>query len=257
MRDELKSIKKGFTWRDMFLALWHVATVKYASPEQFRKYFPDNIWSMKCGTKGKFDLFVAKGLLKKNEAGVYMATPKTIEFLRSELKIWQAEREAKEELAEWREEEIRYNPDIIQVAQGQGKRDTLYNSSVLLQAMRRDDFFTLFYHSFSDSKGSPWLTPDGILLLKKNGKTALVFLEIEKEKPLWREHIEGKKLKYEALAYDDWIWSDWWKSKCELLKIKHCPSQEFGFAVWCIGEIEQENWQGWQFKRDIAQEKSQ
>ena len=251
MRDELKSIKKGYTWRDMFFALWHVATVKYVTAGQLKKYYPDNLWRRKCGTEGKLDLFVSVGLLRRRDNGVYTATPKTIEFLRSELKIWKEERKAKNELAEWRDEELLYNPDIIELGTGEGKKDTLYNSDVLLQAMKRRDFLAVFYHTFSDSKGSPWLTPDGVMLLRRKNKLILIFLEIEKEKPLWRDHIEGKKWKYEKLAQEEWIWSHWWRNKCEQLKINHCGKEEFGFSVWCIGDIRQDDWHGWDFRSEI------
>ena len=251
MRDELRSIRKGYTWRDLFVLLWHVATVRYVIPSELKKHFPDALWRKKCGTAGKLDLFASVGLLNKSEIGVYRATQMTINFLESELRIREEELSTKGESQKWREEELRYNPDIISLGKGTGQRDTLSNTEVFLEAIQRRDFFALFYDCFSDKKGSPWLTPDGIMLMRRKGRLGLVFLEIEKKKPEWKDHLEEKRLKYEALAYREWLWSHWWKNKCRLLKIKQCDKEEFGFNVWCIGDITQDNWDGWQFKRSI------
>ena len=122
MRDELRSIRKGYTWRNLFTLLWHVATVRYVIPSQLKKHFPEALWRKKCGTTGKLDLFASVGLLDKSEFGVYRATQKTISFLESELRIREEELSTKGESPSWREEELRYNPDIISLGRGAGQR---------------------------------------------------------------------------------------------------------------------------------------
>lgn len=253
MRTELRTIKQGFNWRDIFFALWHVATVRYVTPKQLRTHFPKNSWRIKCGTEGKLSTFAKKGLLQKTATGVYTAKPKTVDFLRRELHLWKEDLVEKGDFKKdtWRDIERKYNPEIISLGRGEGQKDMLYNTDVFLSLLKQNDFFALFYPIFTNLQGRPFLIPDGAILLKKKNKARLIFLEVEKKKPDWQGHIQKKKTKYEIIAQDDKSWSSWWKSQCELFGIKYCNREEFGFSVWCIGEIQPENWLGWEFMKTV------
>jgi hypothetical protein len=176
-------------------------------------------------------ILVEKGYLTKSPEGVISLTPKAVTFL---------------------DEYSDYNTKIIKLAQGVGKRDSLYNSDVLLQVMKSPDFYALFYPVFYENKkdAQPFLIPDGAIVFKKGNQAKLVFLEIEREKPDWQSHLETKRLKYKAIAEKQESWSEWWKSECQNLKFKHCEMKDFGFTVWCIGGFHAD-WKGWEFTHEI------
>ena len=232
MKSELADIKKGATWQNIYDMLWHIATVRYASYKQIKEVFKDTVWCKKCITPKKLEILAEKGFLKKSDNRVLSVTPKAIEFLKAYSD---------------------YNTDIIKLPLGKGERDTTYNAEVLLRIMRLPEFFALFYSEFYENAGDnqPFLIPDGVLVLQKKGKAKLAFLEIERKKPDWEGHLSGKKWKYEKIAERPETWSHWWRGWCRLLNISHCPIEEFGFMVWCVGEFKAD-WPGWRFiKYDI------
>ena len=123
---------------------------------------------------------------------------------------------------------------------------------MLFQAVKLPDFYALFYPEFYENKtdSQPFLIPDGALVLKRDSQAKLVFLEIEKKKPDWEKHLEGKRWKYEKIAEREETCSIWWRHWCNLLKLNQCSFNEFGFVVLCIGELK-EDWHGWEFKKAI------
>lgn len=228
MKTELFELKQGATWQNIFDTLWHIATVRYVSLDQLKNAFFEQVWAKKCATPKKINILIEKGFLNISENGVLTASHKAVTFLR---------------------DYSSYNTDIIKLPLGKGERDTLYNTDVLLQAVKNPDFYALFYPDFYEDSHDqqPFLIPDGALILRKENKGRLIFLEIEREKPNWENYLKEKKWKYEAIAERQSTWSQWWLNWSRLLKLNHCPMDEFGFVVWCIGDFRAE-WRGWEFK---------
>ena len=229
MEADLKEIQDGATWQNIYDLLWHIATVRYASYNQLFEVNKHKVWRKKIGTKNKLNRLADKGYLKKNENLAFSVTPKAVALLKTYSD---------------------YNTDIIKLPLGKGERDTLYNAQVLLRIMCLPEFFAVFYSEFYEKPGDnqPFLIPDGVLVLQKKGKAKLVFLEIERKKPDWEGHLSGKKWKYEKIAERPETWTKWWRKWCRLLNISHCPIDEFGFTVWCIGDFTAD-WPGWRFSR--------
>lgn len=231
MKDELQEIKKGTTWEKIYDCLWVIATVRYTTYDQLKKYFPNETWRKHVATKKKLKLLTEKEFLRQSPDGVLMATRKTVRLL---------------------QDYSDKNYKILKIPKGQGQRDSLYNTDTLLQIMLLPSFHALFYPVFHESKkdDQPFLIPDGAIVFKKDNLARLVFLEIENSKPDWQGYLEQKRWKYMAIAAKKETWEEWWQEQCIKLDLKFCSLEEFGFSVWCIGEFE-ENWMGWEFKKMI------
>jgi len=233
LKAELADVKKGATWQNIYDTLWHIATVRYVTRDQLKKAFPNKVWRKKIATPKKIGILLKKHFLNQSENEALTLTAKGLKLLK---------------------EYSNYNTSILKLAQGKGEKDTLYNTDVFLQAFKLDDFYTLFYPEFYENKtdSQPFLIPDGAVVLKRDNLAKLIFLEIEREKPDWETHIQGKRWKYETIAEREETWSEWWKESCGLLKIKHCSIKDFGFVIWCIGKYRPENhWSGWYFNTKV------
>ena len=217
MKEELGDIKKGATWQNLYETLYHIATVRYSTPDLLRSAFPKAVWRRKCATPKKL----------KAMAGTITATNKTIGFL---------------------DRYTDYNTQIIKPAQGEGDKDTLHNAEIFLRLIQLADFYALFFPEFYEqpSDKHPWLIPDAALLLKTDQKAKLIFIEIERPKPEWEKHLWGKKQKYDRISQDIITWNEWWRNWCKLLTIDLCPMEQFGFTIWCIGGDDY-GWPGWRF----------
>lgn len=236
MKTELVDVKKGATWQNIYDTLWHIATVRYVTREQLKNAFPEKVWRKKCVTPKKLNILIEKQFLNQFENGALTLTAKGLKLLK---------------------EYSNYNSNIIRLPQGKGEKDTLYNTNVLLQAIQLPDFYALFYPEFYENKtdNQPFLVPDGALVLKREQKAKLIFLEIEREKPDWQNHLEDKKWKYEVLAEKKETWQVWWWNSCKKIKLMHCPINEFGFTVWCIGnKLLTHDWSGWEFDTRISEQ---
>lgn len=229
---ELTEIKKGATWQNVYDCLWVIGSVRYTTRLQLQSHFRKAVWRKKIATTKKIDILVEKKYLKKSPEEVISLTPKAVTFLN---------------------EYSNYNTKIIKIAQGAGKRDSLYNSDILFQVMKSPHFYALLYPVFYENKKDtqPFLIPDGAVVFKRGNQARLIFLEIEREKPDWQSHLEGKRWKYKAIAEREDTWSEWWKSECRKLKLQHCEMENFGFAVWCIGDFT-EDWPGWNFTQQVG-----
>ena len=227
MKEELRDIKKGATWQNLYETLYHIATVRYCTAELLKDAFPKAVWRRKCATPKKLKAMVESGYLRQSETGAIMITKKAINFL---------------------EKYSDHNIDIIKLAQGEGDKDTLYNAGIFLQLIQLPDFHALFFPEFYETPSDKhlWLIPDAALLLKKKQKAKLIFIEIEQPKPDWEKHLWGKKQKYDCLSSDKKTWSDWWQNWCKLLNINLCSMDNFGFLIWCIGGKDY-GWPGWRF----------
>lgn len=231
MKEELSEIKKGTTWERIYECLWVIATVRYVTYEQLKKYYPEEIWRKHVATKKKLNILVEKEFLRQSSDGVLMATRKAVSLLK---------------------EYSDKNYKIIKLPKGNGQRDSLYNTDVLLQILQLPDFHALFYPVFHESKkdDQPFLIPDGAVIFKKDHMARLVFLEIEKPKPDWLGYVEKKQWKYRVVAERQDTWAKWWQVQCERLGLNFCKIEEFGFIIWCIGEFDAD-WDGWEFKKKI------
>jgi hypothetical protein len=228
MKEELIGIQKGATWQNLYDTLWHIATVRYTSADRLKEALPKRVWRRKCATPKKLKALAESGYLNLSDTGVLTCTPKTLRLLK---------------------DHTHYNLDLIKLAQGSGEKDGPDNSVILLRLMQHEDFFALFYPEFrlTPKDDQPFLIPDGALVFKKDSKARLVFLEIERPKADWKNHLLKKKNKYELVAGDEKTWSEWWRHWCTALKLEICPLKEFGFTVWCIGSF-RADWPGWEFK---------
>lgn len=227
MQNELEEIKKGATWQNIYDCLWTIATVRYVTRQQLTKHFPDAVWQKKIATKNKLEALAQKEFLEQSPDGVLMVTRKAVRLLK---------------------DYSDKNYEIIKLPKGVGQRDSVYNADVLLRIIQMPDYYALFYPVFHESKkdDQPFLIPDGAVIFKKNNMAKLVFLEIENEKPEWRDYLEAKRRKYDVIAGRLETWSEWWSNQCQKLRIRQCIQTEFGFSVWCIGKFKTD-WAGWNF----------
>ncbi len=237
MKDELSELKKGATWQNVCDMLWHIGTVRYVTEAQLKKAFKKVTWCNKCVTPRKIAILSEKKYIALHENSAMSILAKGKEFLKTYSD---------------------FNTDLITIPKGTGGKDNLTNAEILLWIVQLPDFFALFYpdSDFYENPGDhqPFLIPDGALLFRRGDKAKLVFLEIENPKPNWLEHLESKKWKYSVIAKRKETWSVWWLKMCEKLQIRHCPMDEFGFGVWCIGDFKPDSeWPGWTFKKDVRE----
>jgi hypothetical protein len=233
VRDDLKGLKGGSarTWENFFDTLWTIATVRYVTCDQLKKAFPEATWRKKCATPKMLTGLADLGYLTRTEAGVFSATAKAIDLLK---------------------ECSKHNTEIIKPAGGKGEGDSLVKAEAFLDLIKQPEFFALFFPEFYESPrdAQPFLVPDGALVLRRDGKAKLAFLEIERPKSNWEDHLRGKKTKYEWIAGQEKTWAEWWAQWCQALKLEPCAREEFGFSILCIGGVSfaAENWKGWKFK---------
>jgi hypothetical protein len=239
LKAELEPIKGGAarTWKNFYDLFWVVATLRYVTQKQLAAGFPDEVWRKKCGTPKVIKALAEKGFLLVNQSGAITAKAKAVDCL-----------------SRFAEPEYpgKYNTQIIKLAGGSGDRDGIYNAEVLIKALKHPLFYALFYPDFyeRESDQQPFLIPDAALVLKKEDKAKLVFLEIESQKSAWERYLSEKRRKYEAIAKDYRTFDEWWRTWCGRLGFKLCPVEEFGFEVWCLGKF-RADWQGWQFKEEL------
>lgn len=231
MNSELQDLIKGRTWRNIYDLFWTIGILRYVSYGQLKSSFPDRVWRSKCATPKILQKLAEREFLNITDEWVLTITKKSLEFLANY---------------------SFYNTEILSLPSGTGSKESLYNTEVLLKLIQLPDFFAVFYPSFYEHPDDthPFLIPDGALVFKRNSLIKLIFLEIERKKPNWEEHIRGKRPKYETIASDYRTWDDWWRKWCSKLKLDVCPLEEFCFTVWCIGEFEA-NWEGWQFIENL------
>lgn len=232
MLDELEDIQKGVGWKRIYHCLWVIATVRYVTQQQLTDHFPEANWVKMVATKPKLGKLVNRGFLEQSPDGVISATRKAVRLLK---------------------DYSDKNYEIIKLPKGIGQRDSLYNTDVLLQIIQLPDFYALLYPVFRESPrdDQPFLIPDGAVIFKKDNMAKLVFLEIERPKPDWQNYLEEKRWKYNLIAGRMGTWSEWWKEQSKKMGLRQCENGEFGFLIWCIGEIKQDDWQGWEFKERV------
>jgi len=220
------AIGDGGSWQLMVDMLYHIRLLRYVTQTQIKIV---NSRYEKIATKKKLTALVQLGYLTMN-AGSYRATKKTTELLKA----------------------LGYNITLLQPEpEGNGGVDSIKKTDVFIQALRLPNFKALLFPQFP--KENPYVKPDALLVLvddKENPtKYQLNFLEIEAEKQDWDAHLEGKRINYERLGYDDQAYS-YWVAKSGQIGFRKPTREQFCFRVMCVGNIKKE-WRGWEFRKEI------
>lgn len=211
---ELADLIKGASYNQLFQLLYKAALLRYTAPEHLKRINP------KIGTVNKTARLNELGLMHTYPAGVSVITDKGLNLLK----------------------DVGYNTGhIVKKLQGDGSGDEPVISSVMLDVMGEEDFFTVFYPHFD------FLIPDACAVYKKDGKARLVFIEVERKKGNWEKYLLDKKEKYERIGADPDIYDKWWRRWSDILKLELCPVEEFCFSVRCYSEIKFD-WEGWEFR---------
>lgn len=74
------------------------------------------------------------------------------------------------------------------------------------------------------------LIPDALLVYREDGKYRLEFLEVELS-PKEKTYLSDKLKKYDALAKDQTLYTDWWQAHRERLGLPFCTLDQFCFGV--------------------------
>ncbi len=239
MRAELSPVKGGpaRTWKNYYDLFWTIATLRYVTPKQLAAGFKDEIWRRKCATLKQLKALADLGYLEISPTGMIKATAKSVKFL-----------------AQYAEPEYpgEYDVQRIKLPSGTGERDAEYNTDALIKIMKKPDFYAVFYPEFYERPGQAqaFLIPDAAVVWRKEHLAKLVFLEVERQKPAWKEYLLQKRRKYETVARDTRTYDEFWRHWAKVLRLELCPPEEFGFSVWCIGAFK-ENWPGWTFQEEL------
>jgi hypothetical protein len=234
VKGELEDIRGGSarTWQNFYDLFWTIGTVRYVTYKQLKKSFGNKVWCRKCVTPRIIESLAKKDYINITSENALTITSKTLNFL--------------ETYAEG------INTSIIKLPQGKGDKERIDNTDVLLKIIQLPDFYALFYPEFyrQPSDNQPFLVPDAALVLKREDKAKLIFLEIERPKGNWEDHLLNKKSKYETVARNLTTYNNWAFSNFQKLKIKLPDIDKFCFSILCIGDIRYD-WPGWEFKRMV------
>lgn len=206
---------KGRSYALIWRMLKDIRTLKYCTPKHLKTL--DKKYSQICA-KWKLQKLCELGYLKNTYNDVYIATDKILQVI-DEPKLLSAEPE------------------------GKGDSNELNNTDVFVKLMKRSDFLALLFPRFPKEKPRVW--PDGLLVIGEPKKYKLVFLEIEKPKTRWLEHLEKKRDNYNWLSGNIKVYS-YWKYYAPLLGLPVPEIDNFFFYIWCLGEFKAD-WKGWKF----------
>lgn len=219
-KEELKPLVKGSSFSQLFQGLYYFHLFKMSTQAQVRAVNFPGAW--KAVTKKKLQQLVNLNYLKSFENKerkelVFTSTNKNLQALK-----------------EWG-----FRGDLLpSSSEGQGAKESLYNTDVFVKAVRLPNFKALLFPHFE------YLIPDGVLVLAEEKGYQLNFLEIEASKSSWDQWLIRKKQNYKKLARDEKVFN-WWKKKAKLLNLP-ANKDTFKFQVLCIGNIEKD-WEGWVF----------
>ena len=198
------------SWELIWNLLYDIRLLKFVHHSQI-KLLPRK-YSKIC-SKEKMLKLVDLGYLRTYYDDVFVATDKAVDLLKFQGK------------------DIKLLPDKIV---GNGYVNEINNTEVFIQAMKLSDYFHLFFPRFPAD--NPYIIPDALLVLKKNGKYKLTFLEIEKGKPDWSDYLETKRENYLRLS-NDIISFNYWTKKCQLLGWAKPDLRSFKFNVMFICSV--------------------
>jgi hypothetical protein len=196
---DLEDIFSG-RWKEGFNLFYALAQLRYFTPDQAREL------NQKIGTGPKFQKLQERGYIADNTL-----TDKAFRVLRHrKFNLW----------------------EIQQRLRGSSEHG-FYISKVVLELMKRPDYFFVFYPTFKEPPDyqKEYLRPDFCLVLKDGSRGKLIFGEVEEPKPNWEAYLSEKMRKYEAIAKDQNLHALWWKTACVQKGLVFCDQSEFGFSV--------------------------
>lgn len=160
--------KGGATFQDAYEILYYTRLFKYVHQSAYKEI---NKNFKKIATKPNLKILCDLGYLKESNQ-IYTATnKKTMPLL---------------ERAGLPAHLLPEQPN------GQGGIDEINNTQVFIQATRLPHFYSLCYKTFKFI-GNKGLSPDALLVEKKDENYKLTFLEIEAKKYDWSNYIERKR----------------------------------------------------------------
>ncbi|MCE5251368.1 hypothetical protein LLG96_14230 [bacterium] len=222
---EIQPVAFGRSYESVYLLLYYVALLKYVTQNHLKAIgFPG---VEKVATKGKLRTLHELDYLRlANETlGIYTSTTKTLQLLKAlghDLKLLPA------------------------VPKGSGAE--IYNTDVLVQALKLPNYYALLYPQFPKEK--PYIIPDALLVLKEEHRYQLNFLEIEAEKPNWEAHLQTKYDGYKRLSKDMSVYN-YWKAFSGYLKFSCPPVEDFAFRVMIIGSVKKDWGKGFEFRNAL------
>lgn len=204
--------------------LFDIARLKYVRQSQLP--LVRSTYKFVCA-KHKLSLLVEAGLLTNTYLDVFTATDQTLKLLKSQ----------------------NYPVELLpKNIAGLGDINELNNTDVFISALKNPLFKALLYPRFPFDK--PYLIPDALLILADKDKYKLIFLEVEASKSNWDNYIEDKRIKYIRLAKDK-VAYNYWKSQCDVLKLKIPSLKDFKFSVMIIGKIKKDFGDGFNFVNSL------
>ncbi|WP_319526162.1 hypothetical protein [uncultured Desulfosarcina sp.] len=226
VKEEVKPViplKSGGSYALMWELFYTARLLKYTTPRHLKAVKPT--FSKICSKK-KLLALCDLGYLKNPQGEVFCATDKARDVL----------------------EEVGYNPKLLPgEPKGKGDVNELNNTEVFIDCLKHPYYKALLFPRFPIDK--PYVIPDALLVLAKDNRYKLAFLEIESEKTNWQDHLENKRENYNRLACDKIVYS-FWMSFAPLLDLPIPDRNMFCFSVWCIGDF-RSDWPGWVFKNEI------
>lgn len=226
--DELAHLiptKAGATFSQLWQVFYYTRLLKYVT---YDHYIHIKRSFNKICTYKKLQELCRLGYLKSPRHEVYCATDKVLPILKE---------------AGFITETLPAQPT------GTGDINEINNTTVFIQALKLEYFYTLLYPQFREMPdSSPYLIPDALLIQKdlENKLYKLTFLEVELKKPDWDNYLENKRDNYLRLAKDINFYH-YWASVCPLLGFPPPDVSTLGFSVCFVGNITKDFGEGFRF----------
>jgi hypothetical protein len=200
--DELAHLipyKAGATFSQLWQIFYYTRLFKYV---KYHHYAQIKTSFNKICTYDKLKDLCNLGYFKSPQEGVYCATDKVLPILKE---------------AGFIIETLPAEPV------GKGDINELNNTEVFISLLKQQYFYTFLFPNFG------YLIPDALMVLldNENRKYKLTFVEVEAEKPDWKNYIENKENNYLKLAKDMQFYEKW-KEYCKLLNLPE-PSLDIKF----------------------------
>lgn len=226
VREEVRPLiplKSGGSFKLMWELFYTTRLLKYSTPQHLKS--TKHTFSKIC-SKAKLHALCEMGYLENPDGDVFIATNKVMPVIK----------------------QVGYITKLLpDKPKGKGGINELKNTDVFVDCLKHPLYKALLFPRFPLEK--PYIVPDALLVLAKDNKYKLMFLEIESEKPKWKNYLERKKENYKRLAQDSKVFS-YWMTTAPLLDLKIPDKNRFCFCVACIGKIKAD-WSGWIFGETI------
>lgn len=218
--DELKPLLSGgATFLSLYKVFYYTRLLRYIRADQYKLIDP--LFAKIC-TKPKLKTLVELGYLKEHNQ-VYSATNKVMGVLQRagfQTRFLPAETE------------------------GIGGINSLNNTSVFIDALKVENYYTLLFPNFG------YIEPDALLVEKYGEKYKLTFLEIESEKFGWNNYLENKRENYLKLAKDIAFY-DFWITASKILGLRVPTKEELKFNVTFVCSFDRKFGNGFNFKEQL------